>query len=56
MVDVDDKMMDNAQKSVPRADVAELCVQALQLPEYRNRWAVSLLLLFVPAAVLLCCA
>ena len=37
MVGVDDVLMDSAEKKIPRADVAELCVQALQHPEYRNR-------------------
>lgn len=34
---IDDTLMENKKKSIPRADVAELCIQALQLPEYRNR-------------------
>ena len=37
MVGIDDTLMDNKKKSIPRADVAELCIQALNLPEYRNR-------------------
>ena len=39
VVGVDDVLMDSAEKKIPRADVAELCVQALQHPEYRNRCA-----------------
>ena len=34
---VDDQLLAASPRSIPRADVAELCVQALLLPEARNR-------------------
>ncbi|GAX79198.1 hypothetical protein CEUSTIGMA_g6638.t1 [Chlamydomonas eustigma] len=36
-VDVDDKMLQRKVRSIPRGDVAELCVQCLNLPEAENR-------------------
>jgi uncharacterized protein YbjT (DUF2867 family) len=40
IVDVDDRLITSGGKyrRIPRADVAELCVQALLLPEAENRW------------------
>ena len=37
MVGVDDTLMKAQHKKINRADVALLCVAALQHPEYRNR-------------------
>lgn len=34
---VDDELLAASPRSIPRADVAELCVQALLHPEARNR-------------------
>lgn len=36
---VDDELLKETPRSIPRADVAELCVQALLQPEARNRCA-----------------
>ena len=36
---VDDQLLAASPRSIPRADVAVLCVQALLLPEARNRRA-----------------
>lgn len=33
----DDKFLDRKKRSITRADVAELCVQSLVVPEARNR-------------------
>ena len=34
---VDDEFMESGNTKIPRADVAELCVQSLTLPEASNR-------------------
>ena len=39
MLGVDDELLKESPRSIPRADVAELCVQALLQPEARNRCA-----------------
>ena len=39
---VDDQLLAASPRSIPRADVAELCVQALLLPEARNRRACNI--------------
>ena len=33
----DDELMNESSRSIPRADVAELCVQALEQQEAQNR-------------------
>lgn len=40
VLDVDDNLINSgsANRTIPREDVAELCVQALLLPEADNRW------------------
>ena len=38
---VDDQLLAASPRSIPRADVAELCVQALLVPEARNRRVVK---------------
>lgn len=38
---MDDKLLKNSSRSIPRADVAELTVQCLTLAEARNRCAES---------------
>lgn len=35
---VDDKLMHEQSRSIPRADVAELCVQCLGVSEAQNRY------------------
>jgi hypothetical protein len=35
---VDDKLMQETSRSIPRADVAELCVQCLGVSEAQNRY------------------
>lgn len=37
MVDVDDKLLSHTSRSIPRDDVAELCVQCLKLEGAKNR-------------------
>lgn len=37
MLGVDDELLKSATRRIPRADVAELCVQSLLLPEADNR-------------------
>jgi hypothetical protein len=37
IISVDDKFMDLPKRSIPRADVAELCIQCLHIPEAKNR-------------------
>jgi len=37
VVDVDDKLLERKVRSIPRADVAEVCVQCLSIPETENR-------------------
>lgn len=37
VIGVDDELLSASPRSIPRADVAELCVQALLLPEAYNR-------------------
>jgi hypothetical protein len=37
IISVDDKFMKRKVRSIPRADVAELCVQSLGVPEAKNR-------------------
>lgn len=36
-MDVDDKLIERTPRSIPRADVAELCVRCITLPQARNR-------------------
>ena len=36
---VDDVLLKRPKRSIPRADVAELAVQSLSLPEAENRYA-----------------
>ncbi len=38
VVDVDDRLLERKQRSIPRADVAELSVQCIALPQARNRY------------------
>ena len=44
MLGVDDKLMQESFRSIPRADVAELCVQCLGASEAQNRYAILHLL------------
>jgi hypothetical protein len=37
ILDVNDKLLERKAKSIPRADVAELCIQSLGIPEAKNR-------------------
>ena len=37
LLGTDDKFLDRKKRSITRADVAELCVQSLLVPEARNR-------------------
>jgi hypothetical protein len=38
IISVDDKFMKRKARSIPRADVAELCFQSLSIPEAKNRY------------------
>lgn len=37
VLDVDDKLLDRKSRRIPRADVAELCVQSLGIAAAKNR-------------------
>ena len=37
MFDANDKLLDRKKRSIPRADVAELCIQSLGIDEAKNR-------------------
>lgn len=37
VLDVDDVLLSRTTRSIPRADVAELCVQSLLFDEVKNR-------------------
>lgn len=37
VLDVDDKLLSRTTRSIPRADVAEICVQALLHDDAKNR-------------------
>ena len=39
VIGVDDELMKGTSRRIPRADVAELCIQSLTLPEASNRHA-----------------
>lgn len=43
VVGVDDELMKSDNRSIPRADVAELCIQSLLLPAASNRCTRSIL-------------
>lgn len=37
LLGVDDQLLKREYKAIPREDVAELCVQCLNMPEAKNR-------------------
>ncbi|CAM9364896.1 unnamed protein product, partial [Ectocarpus sp. 12 AP-2014] len=37
VLDIDDKMLERKSRSIPRADVAQLCVECLEIDAAKNR-------------------